>query len=134
MINTIRGVLILSYKQFIKYFIVGFSGVILDMGSLVILKEVFGFEPITAVIINQIFLLIYVFLLNKYWSFRDKSLPHKQIVRFLLLASFNYLFSVGVMYYFNNMLGFDYRLVRLGSIAMMVSWNFFLYKHWVYTD
>jgi putative flippase GtrA len=36
------------------------------------------------------------------------------------------------MYVFNHGFGFDYRLVRICSIALMVSWNFFLYKYWVY--
>jgi len=117
---------------FTKYFIVGLSGVFLDIGSLIVLKERFGFSPTTAIVINQIFLLTYIFLLNKYWSFKDKTLPHRQIVRFLILASGNYLFAVLLMYIFNHWIGFDYRLVRLGSIALMVTWNFFLYKFWVY--
>lgn len=119
-------------REFAKYFIIGFSGVFLDLGSLVLLKEVFGWAPIGAVIVNQAFLLVYVFLLNKYWSFRNKEMPHKQIVRFLTLAGGNYIISVSAMYIFNHKLGFDYRLVRLVTIALAVSWNFFLYKYWVY--
>jgi len=119
-------------KEFTKYFIVGFSGLLIDMGSLVLLKEVFGLWPVFAVIINQAFLLVYNFTLNKYWSFKNKEMPHRQIVRYLILAGFNYLFGVVVMYIFNHKLGFDYRLVRIFSIACMVSWNFFLYKYWVY--
>lgn len=119
-------------RQFAKYFITGISGVVLDMGSLIILKEIFGWKPVWAVVANQAFLLVYIFLVNKYWSFRDHSLPHKQVARFLILAMFNYLFAVTFMYVFNHKLGFDYRLVRMASIAMMVAWNFFLYKYWVY--
>jgi len=120
--------------QFAKYFIVGISGVVLDMASLVLLKEYFGWAPTAAVIVNQVFLLSYNFSLNKYWSFRDKAMPHKQIVRYLILAAVNYLFSVGAMYVFNHIWEFDYRLVRLATIAAMVSWNFFLYKYWVYNS
>ncbi|NTW21956.1 GtrA family protein [Candidatus Falkowbacteria bacterium] len=123
-----------NYRQFGKYFIVGSSGLVIDMSTLIYLKEIWGFEPLTAVVVNQIFLLIYIFTLNKYWSFKEKSLPHKQIVRFAILAGFNYTFAVASMYLFNHKLGFDYRLVRMGSIAMMVTWNFFLYKHWVYKE
>lgn len=119
-------------REFTKYFIVGFSGLLIDMGSLVLLKEVFGLWPVLAVIINQAFLLVYNFTLNKYWSFKNKGMPHRQIVRYLILAGFNYLFGVVAMYIFNHKLGFDYRLVRILTIALMVSWNFFLYKYWVY--
>jgi putative flippase GtrA len=119
-------------RQFIKYFITGVSGVILDIASFALLKEVFGLAPVVAVVINQVFLLAYIFLINKYWSFRNKDLPHRQIVRFLILAGFNYLFSVFTMYIFNHKFEFNAYLIRICTIAVMVGWNFFLYKYWVY--
>ena len=119
-------------RQFAKYFIVGFSGVFLDLGTLILLKEKFHLTPVVAVIINQIGLLAYNFSLNKYWTFRNQEIPHKQIVRYLILAGFNYVFTVGAMYIFNHVMKLDYRLVRLATIALAVSWNFFLYKYWVY--
>ncbi len=118
--------------EFIKYFVIGVSAVILDMMSLVLFKEIFGLQPVMAVVINQFFLLVYVFCLNKYWTFRDKTMPKRQVVRFLILVFFNYIIAVSVMYIFNQWLEFDYRLVRLGTIALAVSWNFLLYKYWVY--
>ena len=121
-------------KEFAKYFIVGISGVVIDMGLLVLFKEVFDIPPVWAVVIIQLLMIAYIFLLNKYWSFRNKEIDHRQLVRFIILAGFNYLFSVFTMYIFNNILEFDYRLVRLATIAVMVSWNFFLYKHWVYAN
>ena len=119
-------------KEFAKYFIVGFSGVFLDLGTLIIFTKYFGIMPWLAVVFNQVITLSYNFLLNKYWSFKDKTMPQRQLVRYLILAGYNYLFSVAVMYIFNTRLGFDYRLVRVGTIALMVLWNFFLYKYWVY--
>jgi putative flippase GtrA len=121
-------------REFAKYFIVGISGVVIDMGLLVLFKEVFAIPPVWAVVIIQLLMIVYIFLLNKYWSFRNKEVDHRQLVRFLILAGFNYLFSVLVMYIFNDLLGFEYKLVRLATIAVMVSWNFFLYKHWVYAN
>jgi putative flippase GtrA len=119
-------------REFAKYFIVGFSGLFFDMGTLILFKEKFGMAPVVAVILNQVILLNYNFLLNKYWSFKNKAMPHKQLVKYLSLAGFNYLFSVVTMYFFNHILNFDYRFVRIVTIATMVSWNFFLYKYWVY--
>jgi len=120
--------------QFTKYFIVGISGVFLDLATLIFFKEFFGFNAIVAVVCNQILMLTYNFLLNKYWSFKNKEIPQKQIVRYLILAGFNYFFSVGVMYLFNHLVNYDYRLVRIATIAVMVLWNFFLYKYWVYRE
>lgn len=119
--------------QFARYFMTGIFGLFLDMGSLVVLKEIFGWTPLLAVIVNQAFLLVYIFLMNKYWSFKNHAMPQKQVIRFLTLTICNYCFAVFFMYVFNERyFNFDYRLVRLSSIAVMVSWNFFLYKYWVY--
>lgn len=119
-------------REFVKYFLVGITAVAFDMSTLIAAKELLGIRPIYAVIVNQALVLVYVFVVNKYWSFRNKDLPHKQFVRFATLAIINYFFSVLTMYIFNHKFDIDYRLVRIGTIAMMVSWNFFLYKYWVY--
>ena len=115
-----------------KYFVIGFSGVFLDMGTLIFFKEVYGFSAVMSVVLNQIIMLTYIFSLNKYWTFRNKEIPYKQIVRFLILAGINYFFSVIIMYIFSQRLTFDYRIVRISTIAIMTLWNFFLYKYWVY--
>ncbi|PIZ96344.1 MAG: hypothetical protein COX80_01560, partial [Candidatus Magasanikbacteria bacterium CG_4_10_14_0_2_um_filter_33_14] len=63
--------------QFTKYFIVGISGVFLDLATLIFFKEFFGFNATVAVVCNQILMLTYNFILNKYWSFKNKEIPHK---------------------------------------------------------
>jgi putative flippase GtrA len=119
-------------RQFARYFVVGLTSFFLDMGSLIFLKEVLHVAPFLAVIANQALCLVFVFLMNKYWSFKEHSLTHRQVFRFGVIVVFNYCFAVAAMYIFNHRLGFDYRLVRVGSIILSVSWNFFLYKYWVY--
>jgi len=119
--------------EFSKYFIVGFGGLFFDIGSLMLFKEFLKFSPTVSVVFNQILVLVINFTLNKYWSFSNKAMPHKQVVRYLILAGWNYLFAIFTMYLISEVMGYDYRIVRLGTIAMAVSWNFFLYKYWVYT-
>jgi len=120
--------------QFMKYFVVGISGFVLDLGTLVLFKEVFGMSALFAVILNQPLVLGYNFSLNKWWSFKNKEMPHWQLVRYITLAGFNYGFSAVSMYIFHQHYGADYRLVRIGAVGVMVLWNFFLYKYWVYKE
>lgn len=115
-----------------KYVIVGGSGVFLDMGTLILFKERFGLIPVVAVVLNQALLLAYNFTLNKYWSFRNTAIPHWQLARYMTLAAANYVVAVSMMQWLHHGMEFDYRLVRLGTIALTVSWNFLLYKYWVY--
>lgn len=119
-------------RQFARYFIIGFSGVIIDVGSLYLLKEYLHLRPVTAVIINGIFLLNYIFFLNKHWAFKSEGVTHKQIIRFFILSGFNYLVAIAWMFFFNEKIGINYLLARVSNIALSVAWNFLLYKYWVY--
>ena len=118
--------------QFARYFVIGLCGVFLDVGSLYLLKQYLHLRPVVAVIINGIFLLNYIFFLNKYWAFKSTGITHRQMVRFFLLSGVNYVISITWMYIFNEKSGFNYLLVRIANIALSVAWNFLLYKYWVY--
>lgn len=119
-------------KQFLSYTWIGMSAVLLDLVSLQFLKEVIGIRPYIAVVINQLFLIVYVFSLNKLITFKNTDMPHRQFVRFCILVTWNYVFAIVAMFILNEHYGINHLLVRLGSIALAVSWNFILYKKWVY--
>ncbi len=119
-------------KEFAKYFIIGISAFITDVGSLFFLKEYLGLSPTIAIVINQPVIVLGVFLLNKHWSFRAGGVTHQQMSRFVFLAIFNYLFSVAWIYVFHDKLGVYYLYARTLNIALSVAWNFLLYKYWVY--
>lgn len=120
--------------QFARYFIIGISGVILDIGTLFILKENFHLSGVWSVIINQFLLWNYGFFLNKYWSFKSTGFTQKQIGRFYLLALANLIFAAIWIWFWHDKLGLNAYAVRLINIALSTSWNFLLYKYWVYKE
>lgn len=103
-----------------------------DIGLLWLLKEYGHLRAVIAVIFSQIIVLSYNFTLNKLWAFGSKGLSHTQFIRYFVTAAWNYFFAIAVMWSFNEKLGFNYLVVRLVSIALMVSWNFFLYRFWIF--
>jgi putative flippase GtrA len=121
-----------SRFKFIKYFSVGITAFVLDIISLYVLKEFFGLNPVRAVILNQIFIIAFVFLMNKFFSFRADGNTRRQMIKFAAVITFNYLLSIFWMWLFNHKFGFNYLLVRTANIALAVAWNFFLYQEWVY--
>lgn len=119
--------------QLLKYAMIGFSAFGIDIGLLTLIAETTGTRPVYAVLGIQVITTLYVFFLNKYWSFQNHDVPHKQFVRYLVLVGWNYLFGAAAMYLFNEVwFQFNYIFVRVASIAISVSWNFVLYKKWVY--
>ncbi len=120
--------------KFAKYVIVGVSSVAIDITLLVVLVKFFHLNPTLAVIINQAIVLGFNFTLNKKWSFGSTNAAHKELVRYMILATWNYVFSVIAMYYGNEVLGFHHLLVRIASIMCMTLWNFALFRLWVYRE
>lgn len=123
-----------SRAQITKFLVVGASSALIDLALLILLKEYWGFKPTMAVALNQIFIILYNFLLNKYWSFETNKKPFHQFSRYVALVAFNYLLSILLMYVFHELIGLDYKLVRLGSIGLLFMFNFVVYKHWVYKE
>lgn len=132
-------------QKLLKYFLVGSSAFVLDMGTLILLKEYGHLHPVWAVALNQIFILNYVFFLNKYWSFQSQGQTHKQAARFLTLVFCNYFFSIAWLWVWTEVLRINfqpggilgerdigYLIGRLSNVLLAVSWNFLLYKNWVY--
>lgn len=120
--------------QFIKYFLIGSSGFVLDMLTLIGLKEGLNLNPVLAVMINQLLTINYIFFLNKYWTFKAQGITKDQVIRFWILMLWNYSFAVVIMWIGNILLEINYIYVRILSIAVVVSWNFILYKHWVFVE
>lgn len=119
-------------EEFLKYFIIGCSSVILDLGTLYVFKIFFNLSAVFSVIINQIIVLNYVFFLNKFWTFYNKKQTVRQLIKFLTLAIINYLIAITWMWVFNELLKKNYLLVRISNIILATSWNFFAYKFFVY--
>ncbi|MCX6779828.1 MAG: GtrA family protein, partial [Candidatus Magasanikbacteria bacterium] len=76
----------------------------------------------------------YIFNLNKRWAFKSGGQTHKEVQRYFILYIFNYIFAIVWMWVWHNHFGFEPKLVRLTNIILAVSWNFLLYKYFVYSD
>lgn len=118
--------------QFMRYATIGITSFVLDLGILYLFDAFTPLKHYAAVLVSQPFILLYVFYLNKHWSFSAKGLTHKQLLRFLAVSLLNYVIAGVWMWFFNQELGFQYLLVRTANVAVSVSWNFALYKYWVY--
>jgi len=132
--NKLKNYIINAKYQFAKFFIIGLSSAIIDLSLVIILKEVANLRPVLAVALSQIFVILYNFLLNKFWSFKASAKHFQQFSRFMVSVFFNYFAAIFLMYIFYDLVGLNYKLVRLGSIALMSTINFMVYKHWVYKE
>ncbi len=120
--------------KFAKYVIVGVSSVAIDIALLTTFVELFKWNPTVSTVMNQAIVLGFNFTLNKKWTFTSSGAAHKELIRYLMLSVWNYLFAVSAMYVGNERWDLPYLLVRIASIACMVLWNFALFRFWVYRE
>lgn len=132
-VNKIKIILnSLFKKEFAKYLLVGSSSVLIDLATLFVLIDFFKISSVWAVVINQVFIYNYVFFLNKYFVFRVKNNLWKQTFRYYQLAAVNYVFTIVWMYFFVEIGQQHYLLARVLNIILATSWNFFIYRFFVY--
>jgi len=117
--------------RFIRFGLVGFSGVFVDMAILYLLRDVFALGLTRSLIVSAEVAIINNFFWNDLWTFKDVSQQQKGArKRFKRLLKFNIICLVGVaikVFLANilfNFLGFNEYLSNLIAIALVTLWNF----------
>ncbi|MGH8591677.1 MAG: GtrA family protein [Gammaproteobacteria bacterium] len=72
------------------------------------------------------------FSLNRLWSFQSRGLLARQLVLYVALFCFNLVMSNLIIYVLADKGRLDYIVAKLISIALIVAWNFVLYKTVIY--
>lgn len=132
MIAWLRSRLPLTSRQFIKFGMVGTSGMVVDLGLLVLLVEVVRVPVLVA---NNVAFLAAVasnYVWNRRWTFRS---THPKIARqfgsFLLVSLVGLIVNVAGMKLLLS-LGIWYVLAKLVLIALVVIWNFLANRAWTF--
>jgi putative flippase GtrA len=131
--------LLIKYKHFVKYSIVGVIGTIIDVGSLYLMVQFSKIDPNTNKIfylfVSIAFLLAVLnnYVLNKIWTFRDKSTNIKtQFLKFLLVSIIGYLLTYNFMWLFVSVMHIWYILAKLLTSGIVLIWNFLANKYWTF--
>lgn len=89
-----------SFIEFIKFCIVGFSGVFIDMGVFTLVKEVFTLDTRLCAVFGFMVAVTTNYIFNRYWSFergRETSFI-KSYLSFVAVCSVGLLVRIGVMH------------------------------------
>jgi len=136
--NTFLFKLILKNQRIIKFLIVGTSGLIVNIGSLYILKEfcklhylLAGFIAIELSIINN-------FLLNSFWTWKDRMVASLKIflfrlIKFNISTGLTTLFiNLFVLWVLTEFLHIYYLFSQLIGIILGTIINYLIYHYWVF--
>lgn len=120
------------YKKFIKYSLVGATGMTMDISLMIILVELAHWTPLSASFVAFAVSVTNNFIWNKLWTFRDSGKNYFiQFTRFVLTAlvglAINYLMMKWLL-----ALSVNYVIARFIVVAIIVMWNFFINSFWTF--
>ena len=119
-------------KHAFKYYLVGASGVLVNLGILYILKEYAGLWYLASSAIAIYISVTTNFLLNKAWTFKDTMVKQSTFfmyVKFIGISIIGMLIQLGFNYLFVDVMNMYYLLAAFISIAIASGVNFMLNRH-----
>ena len=130
-----REVIPQKYAVFLKYAIVGCMGTAIDLGSLYVFVEFLRINLLLAAAMSFILAVINNFLLNKYWTFQNKSSNiRKQFIKFLIVSMIGLLLTELFMSLLVYGLKIWYMASKLVTSGLVLMWNFLANKYWTFKD
>ncbi|HYH02807.1 MAG TPA: GtrA family protein [Bacillota bacterium] len=121
-----------TLHQLIKYFITGVLSFGTEVSLLYFFTEVCHLWYILSNSLALLIVFIISFTLNRCWAFKSNQPFLKQFITSGLLFGLNLVVGNGVMFFFTEVVHLYYLFSKVIATGLSVSWNFFLYKYYVY--
>jgi putative flippase GtrA len=113
--------------KFIKFCIVGFSGMIVDFGTTWVLKEKAGINKYISNSTGFILAASSNYLLNRYWTFHSKDIHiGQEYMTFIIISVIGLGISNLVVYVLTEKFKLNFYLSKLFAIGTVTIWNFSL--------
>lgn len=113
-------------EKFLKFGVVGFSGIIVDFGITYVLKEKLRIHKYVANSAGFVMATISNYLLNRYWTFNTgDSAQFSQFGKFFGIAIVGLALNNLLIYLLNDRLKINFYVSKAVAIAIVSLWNFF---------
>ncbi len=122
-------------EEFIKYCVVGTSGVLINLGFYLVFTRVLGMEPMSASPVAIEIAILFNFFLNHLWTFkirRSVGRLRKKFVKFHLVAGASGVLNYLVFLVLFRSLGINDILANLAGIAVGTIFNYSLNSFWTW--
>jgi len=124
-------------RRFLKFCLVGLSGVFVNMGLLWVLTEIAGLFYLLSAAISIETSIISNFMLNNHFTFRDRGSSgvksfFNRLVKFNLVSLVGLGINMGVLWLLTEVFGLYYLLSNLCGIAVATLWNYLVNTWWTW--
>jgi putative flippase GtrA len=118
--------------KFIKFGIVGVSGILVDFSITYFFKEKVKLQKYVANSLGFIMATFSNYLLNRYWTFESHDpKAFEQFSKFFIIALVGLIFNNLIIYFLNDRLKINFYVSKICAIAVVSVWNFF--ANYIYT-
>ena len=113
-------------SKFLKFGVVGCSGMIIDFGMTYLCKEILRLNKFLSNAIGFILAATSNYFLNRIWTFESQN-EHvgTQYVQFMIVSTIGLGINSLVLYLLNEKLKWNFYLSKLFAIGITTIWNFF---------
>jgi putative flippase GtrA len=118
--------------QFIKYVITGLVSFTTEISLVYLFTEVVKLWYIYSNSMALLAVFIINFSLNRFWAFRSRQPFVKQLIMSGTLFFLNLVAGNAIMYFFTETIRLYYLFSKVIATGMAVTWNFLLYKYYIY--
>ena len=118
-----------THEQFVRYSVIGLSGVALDFVIFLILFNVFNMNAIVANIISTSCGITNNFILNRLFNFKKKDFTLLRFLSFFATGLVGLLVSTAIIRVFHDYAGFNANVVKLAAVIIVVLIQYFINKH-----
>ncbi len=120
------------FLKFVKFGVVGFSGIFVDFGITYLCKEKFKIQKYISNSLGFTAATISNYILNRFWTFHSTDQNRMtQFGKFFAIALVGLVLNNLLIYLFNDKLKFNFYLSKVFAIAIVSIWNFF--ANYLYT-
>ena len=122
------------FLQFIKFCVVGGTGVVVDFGITFLFKEKLKLHKYIANSLGFMAAASTNYLLNRWWTFRSHD-PEvaQQYVQFVGISAIGLILNNIIIYLLNDKARLNFYLSKLIAIGLVTLWNFFMNYYFTFT-
>ena len=122
------------FLQFIKFCVVGGTGVVVDFGITFLFKEKLKLNKYIANSLGFMAAASTNYLLNRWWTFRSHD-PEvaQQYVQFVGISAIGLILNNIIIYLLNVKARLNFYLSKLIAIGLVTLWNFFMNYYFTFT-
>lgn len=133
--NFSKDPLYIFKYSFIRYLLIGLSSVVIDFGLFNLLKDFLSVQALYSNLISSFVTIFFNFTLSNYWTFKSGNKKKiRKLVKFVSVTAFNYIVSNVLMYLFIEYSDINLNVAKLFITGLVVSWNFIIYRVWVFKE